>query len=71
MNGLVELMYQALAAERFGIKVRTEDPERLRQKLYQARKGYAEFSSLAFILSPFSSNVLFIAKQGKSNAEEQ
>lgn len=35
-EGLVEYLYRALSS-RFGIVVHTSDPERTRQRLYQAR----------------------------------
>jgi hypothetical protein len=67
----VGLLYQALAAERWGIKVETEDIDRLIVKLHEAKKMRAEFAALSFIRSPLNPSVLFIAKkQGKPDAEK-
>lgn len=72
MNDPTELLYQALAADGFGIKVETEDPERLRQKLYQLKRKSPHFGGLSFIISPYKpSGELWILKQGNPNAEEQ
>lgn len=51
MNYL-ELLYDALHAD-LGVVVETNDPERLRQKLYTIRKGYPEFECISFWISPF------------------
>lgn len=66
----VALLYEALAAERWGIKVESESAEKLRQKLYPIRKSREEFLPLTFIISPFNPRILFIAKQGKPDAEK-
>lgn len=57
----VELLYEALHSE-FGVKVETDDPEFLRQKLYKLRKESALFTPLSFVISPFSSTELWIVK---------
>ena len=48
---LLELLYDALRAEH-GIVVETNDPERLRMKLYAARKEDPQLRVLAFVISP-------------------
>lgn len=67
---LADLLYQALAAE-LGIVVETNDPERLRQKLYPIRKKWPDFECLAFVISPLNPADLWIIKQPKDivNAE--
>lgn len=48
---LLEKMYDALRTP-LGIILSTEDPERLRQKLYTLKKERPELSRLSFIISP-------------------
>jgi len=45
-SGTVELLYRALEA-RVGIVIRTNDPTRLRARLYEARKTDPAFSELS------------------------
>lgn len=45
-SGEVELLYRALEA-RVGIVIRTNDPTRLRARLYEARKTDPSFQGLA------------------------
>lgn len=60
---LLQFLYDALAAE-WGVVVATDDPERLRQKLYPLRKADEVFTPLAFIISPFNpSGELWIVKK--------
>jgi hypothetical protein len=61
---LLQLLYDALHAP-LGIEVETNDPERLRQKLYPLRKADETFADLAFILSPFDTQKLWIVKKGQ------
>lgn len=64
MTNLVELLYAAYHAE-FGVVVETNDPERLRQKLYPLRKENPDFEPLAFVISPMNPQDLWIIKQPK------
>lgn len=52
MANLVEFLYRALDAE-FGIVVRCRNPERLRHKLYTARREAKnpDFERISFLLS--------------------
>ena len=59
---LIDILYKALRAE-IGIVVRTNDPERLRQKLYAARKEDEDLASLRITISRTSpENELWIVK---------
>jgi hypothetical protein len=60
---LLELLYEAYRAE-LGIIVQTNDPERLRQKLYAERKKDPDLACLSFRISPTSpeSELLIIKK---------
>ena len=59
---LSELLYSALGSE-LGVVVETNDPERLRQKLYGIRKEIPEGDRLSFIISPLNPQDLWIIKQ--------
>lgn len=61
---LLSFWYAALAAER-GIVLETNDRERLKQKLYVARKEAADpdLEKLSIRTSPDSPNQLWIDKQ--------
>jgi hypothetical protein len=60
---LLELLYEAYRSE-LGIIVQTNDPERLRQKLYAERKKDPDLACLSFRISPTSpENQLFIVKK--------
>ena len=50
---ILELLYQAFHSP-LGLRVPTDDPERLRQKLYQVRtqEGSPELATLSFVQSP-------------------
>jgi hypothetical protein len=65
---LLELLYAAYHAE-FGVVVETDDPERLRQKLYPLRKENPDFEPLAFVISPINPTDLWIIKQPKETVE--
>lgn len=67
---LADLLYRALASD-VGVCVETNDPDRLRQKLYPIRKGLPDFDCLAFVISPLNPQDLWIIKQPKEivNAE--
>lgn len=60
---LLQLLYDALNAP-LGVEVETNDPERLRQKLYPLRKADDIFLPLAFVISPFDAQKLWIIKKG-------
>lgn len=59
---LEALLYRALTAPH-GIAVETNDPERLRQRLYPLRKSQAVFAVLSFVLSPTNPNHLWIVRK--------
>lgn len=59
---LADLLYQALSSD-FGVVVETNDPDRLRQKLYPIRKESSIFLPLAFVISPLNPQDLWIVKQ--------
>jgi hypothetical protein len=60
---LLELLYEAYRSE-LGIIVQTNDPERLRQKLYAERKKDPDLACLSFRISPTSPETeLFIVKK--------
>lgn len=65
---LTERLYEALHAT-FGIVVETEDPERLRQKLYAIRRENEDFLPLSFIISPLNGRDLWIVKKELKNGE--
>lgn len=67
MNYL-ELLYDAMREE-IGLIVTTNDPERLRAKLYEARKADDDLSILSFIISPINPSELWIVKKEQPNAE--
>lgn len=64
---LVQCLYDALDSP-FGVVVETEDPERLRQKLYPLRKADPLFEPLSFVISPTNGRDLWIVR--KSDAQE-
>ncbi len=68
MSALAELLYEAYASE-FGVVVETDDPERLRQKLYVIRKENPDLLCLSFVISPFNGSDLWIIKQGAPDGE--
>jgi len=61
---LLSLWYTALAAD-VGIKVQSSDPERLRQRLYQVRKGSGDpaLDGLSLIISPLDPECVWIVKK--------
>ena len=62
---LLQLLYDAMNAE-FGVCVSTDDPERLRAKLYPLRKSDDFFAPLALIISPLNPGAdLWIVKKGQ------
>ena len=67
---LIELLYEALNAE-IGILVRSNDAERLRQKLYAERKSDPALANLSLVLSRTDPKhlLLIIRKPEEPNAE--
>lgn len=62
---LLEILYEAYRAD-LGIVISTNDPERLRQKLYAERKKDPDLRCLSFRISPTSpESELLILKRGK------
>lgn len=59
---LTELLYDALRTP-FGTVIQTEDPERLRQKLYAVRKESEDFAVLSFVISPINGMDLWIIRK--------
>lgn len=68
---LQSMLYSALAAE-FGLIVRTDDPKRARQRLYEARAacGDPSLARLQFRFSPENSDFIIIAKGPAPLAQE-
>lgn len=65
---LASLLYDALR-EPLGTVIQTENPERLRQKLYAVRKESEDFAPLSFVISPINGLDLWIVNKGSSDAE--
>ena len=63
---LTELLYEALRSPR-GTVIETEDPERLRQKLYAIRRESEDFAQLSFVISPINGLDLWIVNKGKTD----
>lgn len=63
---LTELLYDALRTP-FGTVVQTEDPERLRQRLYAIRRESEDFAQLSFVISPINGMDLWIVNKGNSD----
>jgi hypothetical protein len=61
---LLELLYEAYRSE-IGIIVQTNDPERLRQKLYAERKKDPDLSCLSFRISPTSPDTELLIVKSK------
>lgn len=59
---LAELLYDALRTP-FGTVIETDDPEKLRQRLYAVRKESPDFTDLAFIISPMNGLDLWIVRK--------
>lgn len=63
---LTELLYDALRTP-LGTVIQTEDPERLRQKLYAIRKESEDFTQLSFVISPINGIDLWIVNKGNAD----
>lgn len=60
---MIELLHLALAAP-LGIIIETpDDPERVRQKLYAARRESEDFSCLSICMSPVNPQQLWLVKK--------
>lgn len=61
---MLHLLYEALTSPK-GIVVESDDPERLRQKLYALRREIADASleALSFVISPVNPGHLWIVKK--------
>lgn len=70
---LLERMYDALRTP-LGIVLETEDPDRLRQRLYALRRereaSDPQLRTLAFVLSPTNPNHLLVLRRSASNEED-
>lgn len=53
MKEFVTHLYDALGSD-FGIILRSDDPIKLRERLYPLRKSDPSFADLSFVLSPTS-----------------
>jgi len=64
---MIEHLYSALHA-RLGVVIQTDNPERLRQKLYAIRRETMDqdLSILSFIISPTDPTQLWIVKNDKT-----
>lgn len=51
MNPLLKILIDALASP-YGLVVQSNDPLKLRERLYPLRKEEPEFADLSFVLSP-------------------
>lgn len=69
--GPVELLYQTLHAE-IGIVVQTPNPEKLRQKLYKARKEDEAFGNIRILISRTNpQNELWLVKGNNADEPEK
>lgn len=60
---LLEILYEAYRSEH-GLIIQTNDPERLRQKLYAERKKDPDLACLGFRISPTQpESQLFVVKK--------
>ncbi len=66
---LLERMYEALRSP-FGVVVKTEDPERLRQKLYALRREHTDLLILSFVISPINPSTDLWIIRTKPHAQE-
>jgi len=65
----VELLYDATRSP-LGIVLETNDPERLRQRLYAIRKDNPDFEALSFLISPFNSRDLWVLNRAGKDSNE-
>lgn len=65
---LAALLYDALRTP-LGTVIQTEDPERLRQRLYAVRKESPDFAPLSFVISPMNGTDLWIVNKGNTDEE--
>ena len=62
--GYLEYWYQALSSD-IGIEIQTDNPERLRQRLYQERTKAIDpdLEGLSIIISPIDNSKIWIVKK--------
>jgi len=63
---MIEHLYSALRSP-YGIKVKTNNVERLRQRLYTLKKEDPQFSVLSLVPSPLDPEILWIVKRSEHN----
>ena len=64
---LTEILYDATRSTA-GLVIETNDPERLRQRLYALRKDNPDFTNLAFVISPLNGMDLWVLNKGGGDA---
>ncbi len=68
---LMSLLYEAFRAK-FGIVVNSNNPEKLRQKLYPLKKSDPDLANLSFPLSPTNpAEQLWIVKKNDEPADTE
>ena len=65
----VELLYEATRSPP-GLVLETNDPERLRQRLYAIRKDNPDFEALSFLISPFNGKDLWVLNRAGKDFNE-
>ncbi len=65
----LEILYKAYNAE-LGVIVETNDPERLRQKLYAERKKDPDLKCLSFRINPTSPHNQLLILNGRKKDEQ-
>lgn len=69
MNTLIPLLYEAKASD-YGLIVQTEDPERLRQRMYALRREHPDLTCISFVISPLNpGSELWLVKNGEDDGE--
>lgn len=68
---LISLLYSAMESP-CGVIIATEEPERLRQKLYKLKRENPAFAALAFQLSPTNpTSELWIVKRDEDGPGQE
>jgi hypothetical protein len=67
----LNMWYEALGSER-GVKVRTDDPKRCREKLYAFRREAKDpdLDALSVVQSPTSANEIWIIRRPEGSKDE-
>lgn len=68
-ESLLELLYAALRSP-YGLKVRTDNFNLLRNKLYAIRRQHKELSSLSLTSSPLEPDAVLWIMKNEQNPEE-